>query len=100
MTEVKATVNGRHYRIEAHGHAGSSTVCNAVSALLYALEGALVNHDSAVCHFSRLQPGDAEIECIAQDDLPAEDFRCILIGLMQIELAHPDEIKINQNLFQ
>lgn len=99
MTEIQATVNNNHYRLQVSNHADDSRVCAAVSALVQTLEGALINHDSAVCHYSKLEPGDASIEFIAQDEYPAEDMRCILIGLMQLQKTYPDKIVLIQNIF-
>ena len=99
MTEIICVQNNRHFKLMADNHAGSTEVCAGVSALLYALEGTLMNHDSAICHYSTLEPGHAVIECIAMDELVAEDFRMALIGLMQIREGHPDDIAILQNIF-
>jgi len=99
MTEIQATVNNRHYRLQVSNHAESSQVCTAVSTLVQTLEGSLCNHDSAVCHYSILQPGNAVIEFLAEDEYPAEDFRCVLIGLMQLQKTYPEEIVLIQNFF-
>ena len=100
MTEITATRNGQHYCLEAHNHAATTEVCAGVSALLYALEGSLFNCDGVICHYSRMVSGEAKIEYIATDPEAKACMHVVLIGLMQIEKAHPDEIKISQNFFE
>lgn len=98
MTEITAKKINNHYRIDAVNHAESKQVCAAISGLLYALEGCLFNHDTVYAHYSKLDFGDAYIEFLTEDPLPAEDFRCVLIGLLQVEASHPDEVRVTQNL--
>jgi uncharacterized protein YsxB (DUF464 family) len=99
MTEITATKNNKHYKILVENHANSQEVCAAVSGLMYCLEGTLWNQDQAYCHYSKLEPGYAMIECIAGNEFVEEDFRCITIGLLQIREAHPDEVVMIQNIF-
>lgn len=98
MTEVYITKDKTRYKLKAYNHAGTNEVCAGVSAIIYALEGALFNNDYAADHVSTLEPGHAEIEAICSDHTAAEDFRMAAIGLMQIQKAHPDEIGISQNI--
>jgi len=99
MTEVIASKEKNHYKIQAKNHAGSSEVCNGISAILYALEGALFNNDYVCEHISTLTPGNAEIAAVCLDSTAAEDFRMALIGIMQIQKAHPGEVGVSQNIF-
>ena len=100
MTEITATVNNKHYRLEVNNHADSKEACHYVSALVYTLEGACFNNEKAFCHYSRLEPGYALIEYIAGDELAEEDFIVVLTGLMQAQKTFPEQIKINQNIFE
>ena len=100
MTEITATVNNRHYRLEVNNHADSHDACLAVSTLVFTLEEMAFNNDSAYCHYSTLEPGYALIEYIAGDELAEEDFIVILAGLMSVQRTYPDQITIEQNIFE
>lgn len=99
MVEVYAKKEKNKYCLKALNHAGTDSVCNAVSAIIYALEGALFNNDYAMEQISTLKPGEAEITATCIDPTAAEDFKMAVIGLMQIEKAHPQEIGVSQNIF-
>ena len=98
MTEVYANKEKNEYSIRVDNHAKTKEVCSAVSAILYALEGALFNNDYALNHVSTLEPGHAEISAVCYDHTAAEDFRMAIIGLLQIQIAFPDEVVITQNI--
>lgn len=98
MTEIYVVKDRNRYKMRVKNHADSTEACHAVSAIVYALEGALQNNDYASEHTSVFEPGYAEIEAVCLDDTAAEDFRMALIGLMQIRLAHPEELGITQNI--
>lgn len=99
MTKITATVNGKHYKIEARNHADTSDVCAAVSTIMCTLDGAIRNNSDAVCVYSCLESGYAKVEYIADGPLAEEDAAMALIGLMQIREAFPEQIKIEQNIF-
>lgn len=99
MTEITVTAKDNHYRLEAEYHADDSRICAGISAILYALEGALINNADVKVHYSKLEPGHAVIEYLSAADTAEEDMRMALIGLLQIEKSHPDSIKIVQDMF-
>ena len=99
MTIVNATKNHGHYRIEIDNHADSKIVCAAVSSLVYALAGAVANNPTVQTHYETLEPGHALVDYLSDDPTGEEDMRMCVIGLKQIQLAHPEEISITENIF-
>ena len=99
-----ATVSGNHrnhYRLEVNNHASSTEICAAVSALVYALAGAVINNDEVITHYETLEPGHAVVDYgvnAGHGTRADEDMRCVLIGLMQVQKAYPDEIVIVENI--
>lgn len=98
MTEIVANKFGKLYRISIDHHAATDEVCHAISTLIYTLEGALFNNDKATEHVSTLEPGHAEVSAYGGETV-YEDFKVILLGLMQIQMAYPEQINIVQNFF-
>lgn len=99
MTEVRASVSGKHYRLEIDNHAPDSRICAGISALATTLEGAVVNNPEAQCVYRRTEHGCFRIEWIAEGDTAEEDMRIILLGLMQIAQTYPGTVNITQNIF-
>ena len=100
MTEIKATKNGKHYRLEANYHADNSITCAAISALICTLAGAAELNEEAKCVYKKLDYGHAIVQYIATGETAEEDMRIILLGLMQMEAKYPEAIKVEQNIFE
>lgn len=100
MTEIYASVNGTHYKIEAKNHADTSRVCTSVSTLMCTLEAAIRNNDDAVCVYSCLGPGYAKVEFVSVGPLSEEDVTMAMIGFLNLENSFPDEIRVEQNIFE
>lgn len=92
MTRVLITKNGMHYRLHAVDHAGDKLVCAGISAVTYALAGALAN--VAEPDELRLEDGEVIIDCISNDNRVHDYYVMASIGLRQIELASPDKINV------
>ena len=91
MTKVYGEVSGGRCLITAQGHAtGSPQVCAVVSALLSAVDGYLSQHPDMVIR-RELASADVvlEFEATAQSV-----FDVAMIGLIQIEMAHPEFISV------
>ena len=99
MTDITIDKLGRSYIIEAKYHAETSKVCAAVSALLCTLDCALRNNKHAKLTASMRGYGYYTIACERNGKTAREDWNVITMGLLQIEQAHPDEIKVTQNIF-
>ncbi len=89
------------WRVRAEGHAtGSEAVCAAVSALVYALAGYLMNlerHGSAQVHTRRLDSADAEIEAGGGEAVRAA-FELTCVGLRQIAERYGDFLRVEHDL--
>lgn len=84
--------------LSAKDHAESSAlVCAGISSIMYALAGFILNEmGSENCRIS-LDSGFAKVSCECTDrTLPA--FEMAIIGLLQINLSYPQEMKINQDI--
>lgn len=100
MTEIKATVSGKHYRIEAKNHADNTNTCAIISAFICTLAGAAQLNPEAKSVHTKLEPGDAMVQYIATGDTAEEDMRIILLGLIRLEADFPDAIHVEQNIFK
>lgn len=91
MTKVYGEVSGGRCLIKAHGHAtGNPQVCAGVSALLSAVDGYLSQHPDMVLR-RKLAPADVVLEF---DTTAQSVFDVAMIGLIQIEMAHPEFISV------
>lgn len=99
MTEVVVDVQRNHYRITAKEHADDPTVCAGVSALLYMMGGCIENHERVKKNIFRMEPGDVEFDFVSCETKLLEDVKAMLIGLKQIQLGYPRNIKIKENIF-
>lgn len=99
MTEIVATRNHNHYRIEVDGHADCHDACVMVSVLIQTLLVAILNNpDVDVSYYTR-ENGHAVIEFLTDSITGEEDMRCILCGLEQVQHDHPEGVNIAQNIF-
>ena len=95
MVNVYAEKDGNRYLLCAKNHApGSDVVCAAVSALVYAFAGYAANF-APETYGMQLESGNATIHCIGGDDVEAS-FITVVTGLKQIELSHPEYIKVEE----
>jgi uncharacterized protein YsxB (DUF464 family) len=102
MTKIYFKKDGDNYiSAEIVGHAGfnpgNDIVCSAISALGWTLLGALENVDGAEVEYS-VKSGEITCKTFTVDESEKDKVNCIfetvLIGLKQIELAHPENLKI------
>ena len=94
MTRVHITYDPDRFTVTAKGHAtGSPEVCAAVSGLVYALAGFLQGFGAK----SRLEAGDAEVECLSsyETDLALE---MAYVGFQQIAQQYPDYLQVETNV--
>lgn len=97
MTRVTTAAQGNTYIIEAKGHAtGSEAVCSAISAIMYALAGYVLNARDIDVQLCILDDGHATVKF--SGDVTAEAvYKMAEIGLLQIEAANADCIKVTEN---
>lgn len=96
MTEARFAHAAGRWDIRIFGHAtGRPDVCAAISSILYALAGYLVNAaDEGMAQVYRLQmdSGDVQIKCSGDAHT---DGACAMagIGLMQLAETFPEVVK-------
>ena len=97
MTEVVIDVQRNHYVITARDHADDPTVCAGVSALIYMISGCALNHNAKI-KIMKLEDGDAELDFVSHESRMLEDTKALAIGLLQIELGYPKNLRVVQNV--
>lgn len=102
MTKITITMAEPRFSILFDGHAtGSAEVCAGISALMFALEGYLRNHeDELFIHSAKLdEPGFGYISFELED--PAKNitgaFELTAIGLLQIADSYPEFCEVDLN---
>lgn len=97
MVKVYAESDGNRYLLSAQDHAtGSEQVCAAVSALVYAFAGYVLNakeNRKAMVHNIKLESGKALIHCHGDRDV-GTSFDTVVLGLKQIEASNPEFIQV------
>ena len=98
MTTGYAELEGGRCLLTLDGHAtGSPDVCAAVSGLVYALAGYLSNAElegRAEVYALELESGKVRIHCHGDDRVTAA-CEMAIIGLRQLEKAHPDLLQMD-----
>lgn len=89
MTRIKARYGRDGYSIVSVGHAGSEQTCTAISAILGALAGWVENNSGSYT----LEKGNARIEFPKYDGADGA-MDMAVIGLLQVQKAAPDEVKV------
>ena len=92
------------FRATSTGHAdyqpGNDPICGAVSALMYMLAGSLKNLTSTGKQRNKIEPGTFDVRYTpgsGEDDAVAGViFNTAIIGLAQVEAAHPEHLQINK----
>lgn len=96
MTTIYCEQNKNRYSILADGHAaGSPEVCAAVSGLIYALSGYLLNAPRPQTLENSLSPGHALLRWKGGREAKAV-FELCVIGFLQIEAAHSEYISVKR----
>ena len=97
MTEVYTEKDGSRYTIYAKGHAtGSEACCAAISGILYALLGYLVNAEKAgeaEILERRMEPGNVAIEYRGGEESGGA-FYMAAIGLAQLQESYPGTVLV------
>jgi len=94
MTRVYAERSGNRCILSAKGHAtGSVEVCAAISAIVYALAGYLMNHDIKISE-QRMEEADVLLD-FSGDECAAAAFEVAVIGLAQIGQQYPGLLQVN-----
>lgn len=94
MTRIYVEPQRPHCLLSAQGHAmGSEAVCAAVSGILYALAGYLACHEKADRRRHVMAPARALLEYDGDEGVEAA-YTMAAIGLLQIEKAYPEQIKV------
>lgn len=95
MTQVWAEITENSGLLRADGHAtGSPEVCAAVSGILYALAGYLVNAEAkglAKATARRMESGHV---CLRYEGQVREVYEMAVIGLLQLEKSYPELVKV------
>lgn len=101
MTTIYINFKSNQFNVVADGHAGFNDnghdiVCSAVSALLYSCVGSILNlqNDGIL---STEESGHYTIDCTYTDRAVYGVFMSMTIGLAQIALAYPNNVKIILN---
>ena len=102
---TKITANKKEYPgktilyMSAKDHAeASALVCAGISAIMYALAGFVVNEMGTPNCKITLESGYAKV-CCEMTERTMAAFETALIGLIQISLSYPEEMKINQDIW-
>ncbi|MBO7670368.1 MAG: ribosomal-processing cysteine protease Prp [Oscillospiraceae bacterium] len=91
MTHVRVRDGPNGYALTSVGHAGTEAACVGVSALVQALAGWAMNNDAS--SFMSLDKGEALIAFHPCEGSNAV-MELIAIGLLQIEKAAPEAVKV------
>lgn len=96
MTKVRVLTNNLNYvRMSVEGHADTSNVCAGISAICYALSGFCENNRSHLEFLSHTENSGNYLITVKGDEVINAAFEMAVIGLMQIEKSHPDELKVS-----
>jgi len=100
MTRIYVSISAPVYAVSFRDHAtGSRETCAGISALMYALEGYLQNHESDIVDHDASIPDDnrdarCHIRFETKEPAVIGAFECFLIGLLQIQNSYPDYCKV------
>lgn len=99
MVDVHFAFSHQRYRMTLRGHAGynpgNDVVCAGVSAIVFSLLGYLANAGDhiTVTDAIRYEPGHVDVDVTGDETLePA--FLMALIGIQEIEQAHPANVHV------
>lgn len=97
MTHVRYKHEDDKYELICEGHAtGSEKVCAAVSGIVYALEGWVVNNETDVEeHECEMRPGYFRLKFRSGRPESEAVFDMALIGLMNIEAGNAEYIDVD-----
>lgn len=95
MTTIKHSSYCGCYSIHAEGHAtGSKEVCAAITGILYALKGYLLNAEADV---KQSDLSEAEAHIVFYGGLEAKSvYQMTVIGLTQIAHSYPQFAKVQE----
>lgn len=100
MTTVYGAVDHGKYVLEMEGHATDNPiVCSAISSLVYALLGYLVNAEEAGTAYGikdHVESGSVNLIYEIDDEL-IPIFHMFEIGIKQIEAKYPDLVQCDIN---
>ena len=98
MITVKINLQDDSVYFSMNGHADYASkndiVCAGCSAIYYALLGMLENLEGHVKNLLTVEKSGAVMICCDGDELAITAFTMATIGLMQIEKAYPDHVKV------
>ena len=96
MTNIIIQHAGSSFRIEIREHT-KSIVCAGVSAIAYTVAGWMNNHpEDIIDRYLRISNGYFEAGYLAAGEKTEAVMEAAIIGLMQIKLGYPDEVKIEE----
>ena len=95
MIKVSFSRSADGFSFDAFGHAGYSDsgddiICAAVSGIVYALAGYLINECNGAV-VKALRPGAASFRCGGDGEAA---MRMAYIGLLQLALTYPDFVSV------
>lgn len=105
MTNITIQESGGRFRLTGVGHAtGRPEVCAAVSAIVYALGGYLINLEQAgavMLGTFLLESGAAELEAqgVGPGDAARHPFGMAAVGLLQIAAKYPELVAVDTRNF-
>ena len=101
MTDVYVEKDGNRYLLSAKGHAtGSVEACNYITGVLYSLAGYVKNAEAmgfAEVFKLEIAAGDVTVHCRGDERVNAA-CDMAMIGLMQLERAMPDMIRVETRM--
>lgn len=100
MTKIYVMAKQPVYNIAFRDHAtGAPEVCSGISALMFSLEGFLMNHEDEISsHVSSIPEDNTDASTYIRFESDSEKvngaFELVVIGLMQIEASYPDYCRV------
>ena len=101
MIRASLKKEGKDLRLTLCGHAnyapcGTDIVCAAVSGIIYALIGYLVNLDKGNFSINAVREGYADLLC---GEEYTEALKLVAIGLIQLEATYPGYISVCESVW-
>lgn len=95
MTQIRVISNGdRYLRMSCNGHADTEAVCAGISAICYSLSGWCENNRHHLKFLSHTENSGNYTILIEGDECANSAFEMAVIGLLQIQKAHPKEVEM------
>ena len=100
MVDVRFAFSPERYRMTLRGHSGynpgNDVVCAGVSSIVFSLLGWLANASEHITTTRAIQyePGRVDVD-VSGDSTLDSPFEMAIIGMQEIEKAHPANVHVN-----